>query len=90
MDLGLYEILKNLSKEYPNDMQFGTKVRTILKEIGGNIKPGQGTRERFKKEVEKELPKPEIEKKPDVNPEEDIEGKNLQESLKRIKRLMFS
>jgi hypothetical protein len=60
------------------------------KEIGGNVKPGQGTRERFKKEVEKELPKPEIENKPDTNPEEDIEGKNLQESLKRIKRLMFS
>jgi hypothetical protein len=59
------------------------------KEIGGNIKPGQGTRERFKKEVEKELPQPETEKKPEVNPEEDIEGKNLQESLKRIKRLMF-
>jgi predicted RND superfamily exporter protein len=37
MDLGLYEILKNLSKEYPNDMQFGTKVRTILKEMGGEI-----------------------------------------------------
>ena len=59
------------------------------KEIGGNIKPGQGTRERFKKEVEKELPQPETEKKPEVNPEEDMEGKNLQESLKRIKRLMF-
>jgi len=37
MDLGLYEILKNLSKEYPNDMQFGSKVRTILKEMGGDI-----------------------------------------------------
>lgn len=37
MDLGLYEILKNLSKEYPNDMQFGSKVRTILKEMGGEI-----------------------------------------------------
>ncbi len=37
MDLGLYEILKNLSKEYPNDMQFGSKVRTILKEVGGDI-----------------------------------------------------
>jgi hypothetical protein len=59
------------------------------KEIGGNIKPGQGTRERFKKEVEKELPQPETEKKPEVNPDEDVEGKNLQESLKRIKRLMF-
>jgi hypothetical protein len=37
MDLGLYEILKNLSKEYPNDMQFGSKVRTILKEMDGDI-----------------------------------------------------
>jgi len=37
MDLGLYEILKNLSKEYPNDMQFGSKVRIILKEMGGDI-----------------------------------------------------
>ncbi len=37
MDLGLYEILKNLSKEYPNDMQFGSKVRTILKEMDKDI-----------------------------------------------------
>jgi predicted RND superfamily exporter protein len=37
MDLGLYEILKDLSKEYPNDMQFGAKVRTILKEMNGDI-----------------------------------------------------
>jgi predicted RND superfamily exporter protein len=37
MDLGLYEILKNLSKQYPNDMEFGSKVRTILKEVGGDI-----------------------------------------------------
>ena len=37
MDLGLYEILKNLSKQYPNDMVFGAKVRTILKEVGGDI-----------------------------------------------------
>jgi len=61
------------------------------KEIGGNIKPGQGTRERFKKEVKKELPQPKPEEKPSVNPEEnDVEDdKNLQENIKRIKSLML-
>jgi hypothetical protein len=59
------------------------------KEIGGNTKPGQGTRERFKKEVDKELPQPKPEEKPPLNPEEDEENKNLQESLQRIKTLMF-
>lgn len=58
------------------------------KEVGGNIKPGQGTRERFKKEVEKELPQPKPEEKPSENPE-DEENNNLQESLKRIKSLML-
>jgi len=56
------------------------------KEIGGNIKPGQGTRERFKKEVEKELPQPEVEKKPTINPEDEL----LNESIRKIKHLMFS
>jgi hypothetical protein len=37
MELGLYEILKNLSKQYPNDMEFGSKVRIILKEINGEV-----------------------------------------------------
>ena len=60
------------------------------KEIGGNTKPGQGTRERFKKEVEKELPQPTPTEKPVANPEEDEENKKLQESIKNIKRLMFS
>jgi cell division septation protein DedD len=60
------------------------------KEVGGNTKPGQGTRERFKKEVEKELPQPKPTEKPVANPEEDEENKNLQESIKNIKRLMFS
>lgn len=59
------------------------------KEVGGNIKPGQGTRERFKKEVEKELPQPKPEEKPSVNPEEDVEDEKLQENLKRIKCLML-
>ena len=58
--------------------------------MGGNVKPGQGTRERFKKEVEKELPQPKPEDKPSVNPEEeDVEDKKLQENLKRIKSLML-
>lgn len=60
------------------------------KEIGGNIKPGQGTRARFSKEVEKELSQPKPEEKPTINPEDNTKDKNLQESLKRIKRLMFS
>lgn len=59
------------------------------KEVGGNVKPGQGTRERLKKEVGKELPQPKPTEKPVANPEEDEENKNLQESLKNIKRLMF-
>ena len=63
---------------------------TKQKEVGGNIKPGQGTRERFKKEIEKELPQPKQTEKPVANPEEDEENKNLQESIKNIKRLMFS
>lgn len=60
------------------------------KEVGGNTKPGQGTRERFKKEVDNELPQPKPEEKPVVNPEEDEENKNLQENLRRIKSLMLS
>ena len=59
------------------------------KEIGGNIKPGQGTRERFKKEVEKELPQPKPEEKPSVNPADVEDDKNLQENIKRIKSLML-
>lgn len=59
------------------------------KEVGGNIKPGQGTRERLKKEVGKELPQPKPTEKPVANPEEE-ENKKLQESILNIKRLMFS
>lgn len=36
-----------------------------------------------------ELPQPKPEEKPSVNPEEDEENKNLQESIQRIKTLMF-
>ena len=37
-----------------------------------------------------ELPEPKSTEKPVANPEEDDENKNLQESIKNIKRLMFS
>ena len=37
-----------------------------------------------------ELPQPKATEKPIANPEEDEENKNLQESIKNIKRLMFS
>jgi len=37
-----------------------------------------------------ELPQPKSTEKPVVNPDEDEENKNLQESIKNIKRLMFS
>ena len=60
------------------------------KEIGGNTKPGQGTRDRFKKEIEKELPEPKSDEKPSINPEDSGEdNKNLQENIKRIKSLML-
>lgn len=37
MELGLHQIIKELSKNYPNDMEFGNKVRQILKEIDGEV-----------------------------------------------------
>jgi hypothetical protein len=42
------------------------------------------------KQKPEELPQPKPTEKPVVNPEEDEENKNLQESIKSIKRLMFS
>ena len=53
------------------------------KAVGGNIKAGEGTRARFKKEAEKNLNNPQ----PNDNPEE---LDKLQESINRIKTLMFS
>ena len=42
------------------------------------------------KQKPEELPQPKPTEKPEANPEEDEEDKNLQESIKSIKRLMFS
>lgn len=36
MRLHIYEILKKLSNDYPNDMEFGSKLRQIIKEIEGD------------------------------------------------------
>jgi hypothetical protein len=80
--------LKDKQKELYNKKQ--SEWINKQKEIGGNIKPGQGTRARFSKEVEKEIPQPKPEEKPSVNPEDNNdEDKNLQENIKRIKSLML-
>ena len=37
MEIGLYQIIKELLKDNPNDMDLGKKVRQILNEIDGEI-----------------------------------------------------
>jgi hypothetical protein len=56
------------------------------KQSGGNINPGEGTRARFKKEAEKKL----NDLQTNQNTEEPTEPDKLQESIRRIKTLMFS
>lgn len=80
--------IKDKQKELYNKKQ--SEWIDKQKEIGGNLKPGQGTRARFSKEVEKEIPQPKPEEKPTANPEDNNdEDKNLQENIKRIKSLML-
>lgn len=80
--------IKDKQKELYNKKQ--SEWIDKQKEIGGNIKPGQGTRARFSKEVEKEIPQPKPEEKPISNPEDNNdEDMNLQENIKRIKSLML-
>ncbi len=55
------------------------------KQSGDNINPGEGTRARFKKEAEKKL----NDLQSNQNTEEPTEPNNLQESISRIKTLMF-
>jgi hypothetical protein len=79
---------QNTDQEYQNKLkqQYDTLNRSWVekqKAIGGNIKAGEGTRARFKKEAEKMLNNPQ----PNENPEE---PNKLQESINRIKTLMFS
>ena len=55
------------------------------------VKPELNTEPQQATEPEKEeLPQPKPEEKPSKNPEGDEENKNLQESIEKIKRLMFS
>ena len=62
------------------------------KQIGGNIKPGEGTRRRFemssKSELSNLLSKNNIKVSDEVNNETE-DSNNLQESINRIKTLMF-
>lgn len=37
MEAGLYQVITELSKQYPNDMEFGSKTRQILKELSGEM-----------------------------------------------------
>lgn len=79
---------QNTDQEYQNKLkqQYDTLNRSWVekqKATGGNIKAGEGTRARFKKEAEKMLNNPQ----PNENPEE---LNKLQESISRIKTLMFS
>lgn len=62
------------------------------KQVGGNIKPGEGTRRRFemssKSELSNLLSKNNIKVSDEVNNETE-DSNNLQESINRIKTLMF-
>ena len=37
MESILYQVIKHLSKEFPNDMELGNKVRRIIREINGEV-----------------------------------------------------
>ena len=37
MESILYQVIKHLSKEFPNDMELGNKVRRIIREIDGEV-----------------------------------------------------
>lgn len=37
MESTIYQVIKQLTKEYPNDMELGNKVRRVIKEIDGEV-----------------------------------------------------
>jgi hypothetical protein len=37
MEINFYNILKKLAQDYPNDMDFGSKVRRVLLELEGEV-----------------------------------------------------
>jgi hypothetical protein len=82
---------QNANQDYENKVkqEYDALQRNWIekqKQSGGNIKPGEGTRARFRKEAEKNLSNTET----NQNTEEPTEPNKLQESISRIKTLMFS
>jgi hypothetical protein len=82
---------QNANQDYENKVkqEYDALQRNWIekqKQSGGNIKPGEGTRARFRKEAEKNLSNAQT----NQNTEEPTEPNKLQESISRIKTLMFS
>jgi hypothetical protein len=76
MEINFYDILKKLSKDYPNDTEFGSKVRRVLLELDGEVESDILTILVGKLEVENE----DIKVKPT---EEELD--KLESFLKKIK-----
>lgn len=76
MEINFYNILKKLSQDYPNDMEFGTKVRRVLLELDGEVENDILTMVAGKLEIESEDMK--------VKPTEE-ELNKLENFLKQVK-----
>lgn len=76
MEINFYNILKKLSQDYPNDMEFGTKVRRVLLELDGEVENDILTMIAGKLEIESEDMK--------VTPTEE-ELNKLENFLKQVK-----
>lgn len=76
MEINFYDILKKLSKDYPNDSEFGSKVRRVLLELDGEVESDILTIVAGKLEVESEDNK--------VKPTEE-ELNKLESFLKNVK-----
>ena len=76
MEINFYNILKKLSQDYPNDMEFGTKVRRVLLELDGEVENDILTMIAGKLEIESEDMK--------VKPTEE-ELNKLENFLKKVK-----
>ena len=76
MDINFYNILKKLSQDYPNYMEFGTKVRRVLLELDGEVENDILTMIAGKLEIESEDMK--------VKPTEE-ELNKLENFLKKVK-----
>ena len=82
---------QGVNQDYENKVkqEYDTIRRNWIekqKQLGGNINPGEGTRARFRKEAEKNVNNQQT----NQSTEEPTEPNKLQESISRIKTLMFS